>query len=63
MKDLIEDYRSRYHIPAVSIAVARHGTLTHAEGYGIADLEHQVRATAIPFISSHPLVSNSQRRS
>jgi CubicO group peptidase (beta-lactamase class C family) len=36
---------SRRHIPGVSLAVARGGKVIKAQGYGIADLEHDVKVT------------------
>src|SRR5437016_4866306 len=36
---------ARKHIPGVSIAVVRGGKLIRADGYGVADLEHEVPVT------------------
>ena len=36
---------ARQHIPGVSLAVVRAGRMIKAEGYGVADLEHQVPVT------------------
>jgi CubicO group peptidase (beta-lactamase class C family) len=32
------------HVPALSIAVVKDGVLVKAEGYGVADLEHNISA-------------------
>jgi CubicO group peptidase (beta-lactamase class C family) len=46
--DEIDDYiasaMQQRHIPAVSVAVIKDGSVVKAEGYGIADLEHDVPA-------------------
>jgi CubicO group peptidase (beta-lactamase class C family) len=42
---LIREHMARYTIPGLSIAIARQGTLLHAAGYGLANLEHNVPAT------------------
>ena len=36
---------ARKHIPGVSIAVVRRGRVVRADGYGVADLEHEVPVT------------------
>jgi CubicO group peptidase (beta-lactamase class C family) len=36
---------TRQHIPGVSIAVVRSGKVTKAQGYGMADLEHEIPVT------------------
>jgi CubicO group peptidase (beta-lactamase class C family) len=46
--DEIDDYvkgqMQRLHIPAISIAVIKDGSLIKAEGYGLADIEHGIPA-------------------
>jgi CubicO group peptidase (beta-lactamase class C family) len=46
LEALAQEHRARYNIPGLSIAVAHRGKLLHAAGYGFANLEHQVPATA-----------------
>ncbi len=41
----IEAHMERHKIPGLSVAILRQGTLVHAEGYGLANLDHQARAT------------------
>ncbi len=41
----VEAEMARHHIPGVSIAVSRRGKLIKAEGYGTADLEHDIAVT------------------
>lgn len=41
----IEAHMERHKIPGLSVAILRQGTLVHAEGYGLANIEHQARAT------------------
>src|SRR5689334_906359 len=36
---------ARQHIPGASVAVVRAGKVVRAEGYGVADLEHDVPVT------------------
>ena len=43
---LVAEHRTRYNVPGLSLAIAHHGTLSHAGGYGFANLEHKVAATA-----------------
>jgi CubicO group peptidase (beta-lactamase class C family) len=38
-------FMTRYSVPGLSVAVARHGDMLHAAGYGFAHLEHRVPAT------------------
>ncbi len=42
--DVVKGWMEKQHVPAVSIAVIKDGSLVKAEGYGFADLEHRVRA-------------------
>ncbi len=42
----VEEARRARRIPGLSIAVLRDGKVVHAKGYGVANLEHQVPATA-----------------
>jgi CubicO group peptidase (beta-lactamase class C family) len=46
VRELLQDEMSRLGIPGLSIAVARHGELRHAEGFGWADVENELPATA-----------------
>ncbi len=47
--DRVDDYvraqMQQRHLPAVSVAIVRDGKVDKARGYGVADLEHNVRAT------------------
>jgi len=43
---LIAGYMVRYRIPGLSVAVARRNTPLYAAGYGFANVEHRVAATA-----------------
>jgi CubicO group peptidase (beta-lactamase class C family) len=44
--DAIDDYinveMARQHVPGLALAVMRHGQLVRVQGYGLANLEHQV---------------------
>ena len=42
--DYVKSQMQRQHIPAVSIAVIKDGSLIKAEGYGLADMEHGIPA-------------------
>ena len=44
IEGLARKYMTRHSVPGLSLAVARHGTLLHAAGYGFANLEHRVPA-------------------
>lgn len=48
-RDTVDRYiaaeMARLHIPGVSLAVVRRGRVIKAEGYGMADLEHQIPVT------------------
>ena len=44
--DYVKDQMQKLHIPAVSLAVVKDGSLIKAEGYGLADIEHGVPARA-----------------
>lgn len=41
--ELITSYASTHHVPALSVAVVDNGQLLSAKGYGIADVENDVR--------------------
>lgn len=43
---IVREELARQQIPAASVAVVEHGRLVHAAGYGMANVEHQVPATA-----------------
>lgn len=43
--DFVRAEMARQHIPGLSLAVSRGGTILKAEGYGFADVENDVRAT------------------
>jgi CubicO group peptidase (beta-lactamase class C family) len=43
---IVETFRAAHGIPGLSIAIARNGVLLHAAGYGLANLENRVPATA-----------------
>lgn len=42
---IVRDELARQKIPGASVAIVEHGKLVHAEGYGFANVEHQVPAT------------------
>jgi len=44
--DYVEKQRQQLHLPGVSLAVVRDGQLIKSRGYGLANLELNVRATA-----------------
>jgi D-alanyl-D-alanine carboxypeptidase len=44
--DWVKSQMQLRHVPAVSIAVIKDGVLVKAEGYGVADLEHNIPAQA-----------------
>lgn len=48
-RDAVDRYvaaeMARHHIPGVSLAVVRAGKVVKAQGYGVADLEHQIPVT------------------
>lgn len=46
IESLLENLRQKEHIPGLSIAILREQTVVLAEGYGWANLEHDVPATA-----------------
>ncbi len=43
---VVQRFMARHGIPGLSIAVARQNELCYAQGYGLADVEHDVAATA-----------------
>jgi D-alanyl-D-alanine carboxypeptidase len=43
---IVREELARQKIPGASVAIVEHGQLVYAEGYGFANLEHQVPATA-----------------
>ena len=45
MNQIIEPFMTRYHVPGLSVAIAKHGTIVDIGGYGFANLEHRVPAT------------------
>ncbi|WP_400192949.1 serine hydrolase domain-containing protein [Hymenobacter sp. B81] len=53
--ELIEQFRQRWKIPGVSVAISRHGRLVYARGFGHADLartvpmqpHHQLRVASV----------------
>ena len=44
--DTVKAWMEKQHVPAVSIAVIKDGSLVKAEGYGLADVEHRIPARA-----------------
>jgi CubicO group peptidase (beta-lactamase class C family) len=42
---IVREELARQNIPGASVAIVEHGRLVHAEGYGFANLEHEVPAT------------------
>lgn len=46
VKPFIDDLRQKHHIPGLSVAILREQEIVLAEGYGWANLEHDVPATA-----------------
>src|SRR5689334_9042873 len=42
---VVANQMAQAHIPGIAIAVVRAGKVIKAEGYGFADLEHNVRVT------------------
>ena len=43
---LITSYISEHHVPGMSVAVVQQGHVVMAQGYGFADVENKVQATA-----------------
>jgi len=43
---LVEDARARLGAPGVSVAIAAHDRLVYSTGFGLADVENQVPASA-----------------
>lgn len=46
LEELVREHMARYKVPGLSLAMAHHGTVAHAAGYGFANLEHGVAATS-----------------
>jgi CubicO group peptidase (beta-lactamase class C family)/D-alanyl-D-alanine dipeptidase len=44
---IVDQFMSQHGVPGMSIAVARGNQLIHSRGFGLADLEHSVQATAL----------------
>jgi CubicO group peptidase (beta-lactamase class C family) len=44
--ELITSYASEHHVPGLSVAVVQNGRAVMAQGYGFADVENKVQATA-----------------
>jgi CubicO group peptidase (beta-lactamase class C family) len=42
---LVEDVRAEHKIPGIALLVVKHGSPVKAEGYGLANIEHQVAVT------------------
>jgi CubicO group peptidase (beta-lactamase class C family) len=42
--DVIKEWMEKQHVPAVSIALIKDGSLIKAEAYGLADVEHRIPA-------------------
>jgi D-alanyl-D-alanine carboxypeptidase len=42
--DFVKGWMESQHVPGVSIAVIKDGSLIKAEGYGLADVEHRIPA-------------------
>src|SRR5687767_13045572 len=42
--DFVKGWIERQHVPGVSIAVIKDGSLVKVEGYGLADVEHRIPA-------------------
>jgi CubicO group peptidase (beta-lactamase class C family) len=40
--ELVKGWMEKQHVPAVSIAVVKDGSLVEAQGYGLADVEHGI---------------------
>jgi CubicO group peptidase (beta-lactamase class C family) len=43
--DFLENYMKRHQIPGLSLAICRDGQLVRAQGYGLANVELEVKAT------------------
>jgi len=46
IEEVVTQFRERFQVPGVSIAVARHGQFVHVEGYGMADQRTAEKVTA-----------------
>jgi CubicO group peptidase (beta-lactamase class C family) len=42
--DVVQEWMEKHHVPAVSIAVIKDGSLNKAKAYGLADVEHRIQA-------------------
>ncbi len=45
MASLAEAFRTKYAVPGLSVAIAHQGQLVYDEAFGMADVEHEERAT------------------
>jgi CubicO group peptidase (beta-lactamase class C family) len=43
---LITSYASEHHVPGLSVAIVQQGRVVMTQGYGLADIENKVPATA-----------------
>lgn len=50
--DIVDAEMKRQHSPAIGVAVVRNGAAVKVRGYGLANLEHRVPATAATFFQT-----------